>query len=238
MKKRLIIFVLLFALTGCATTIKYDFGVSGKSVVSGLPEKHKCYIQYLNDDNKTIDGRKYAAEIEKMLWNKGFAIVSDKNKADCVIGVLHATNYGTRQKTRYTWGQTGVASSTSFSNSNFSAYSLGNNIYGRGSTITSTTYTPTYGITGAYTYDIPIINIGFAITGIDKDTDEEKWNLKIVYSENANSGVEFLSLIPIFKCIISHFLFYNVEGILSLTDEEVNQIYSGACDLVMIDHKN
>ncbi|MBR4682024.1 MAG: sel1 repeat family protein [Elusimicrobiaceae bacterium] len=220
MKKWLVLSIFSIFLIGCSTTQRYSFQVSAQSV---SPNKHHCRVYYTNKDEKTIDGKNYSAQLEDLLRSKGLQVTSNEEKTDCSILVAHSTEYGKEQQIGHTWGQTGVNSSTSWTNAHISSS-------GHGQASTYTTYTPTYGITGTYTYDVAKSYTTFSMSAKDSDTKDEMWNISVFYAGNVNE--KFVNLFPIFKCIMGHFMFRNFDTYVELTKKDIENIYNGQCALV------
>ena len=229
MKKLLFLGVLTIFISACATQHQFKFNVMSKTISNGLPEKHNCIILYENEDEKTIEGKFYIPQLEAMLKSKGINIVNEKSdNPDCVISVLHKTTYGKEQEIGYTFGQTGVSSSTSYTNASASAYSIGNTAYGYGQATTYTNYTPTYGITGTYTYDVPRMYNIFSILAVDSKNKEEIWKINVFYAGSTKDKWE--ELFELFNCILSKYLFINFDNYIELSREELDKIYNGQCN--------
>lgn len=145
MKKLLLIIFLAFFLIGCRHT-PYKYKVEINSICSPTAESKKTYI--LLSGIKEIDETdlqfiEYSKYIDNALASKGFIKAKDKDSADVAIFLIYGI--GNPQEHTYNYsqpviGQTGVSSSTTYGYIN----RFGNTATYSG----STTYTPTYGITG------------------------------------------------------------------------------------------
>ena len=188
-------------------------------------------MSYANHDEKTIDGRVYVAHTEQLLKAKGIVIEDETStNANCVISVGHDTNYGKEQRLGHTWGQTGVSSSNSTTYTHASAYNIGNTTYGYGRSNTQTTYNPTYGITGTYTYDVPRSYIIFGMDAVDAATESEIWKISVSHAGHVDN--KFINIFPLFKCILSRYLFRNYDGTIALSKKEIDMIAHNECSSV------
>ncbi len=232
MKKQLLLCIFVLCVAGCATTrYDYEFKVFSQNAEQGMPSHRQCKMNYMNADEKTIDGRVYTSQTEDLLKKKGISIINGNGEdTDCIISVAHETNFGKEQKIGYTYGQTGISSSTSTTNAYMSAYNMGNTTYGYGRATTNTTYNPTYGVTGAYTYDVAKSYITFAMSAKEEQTENEMW--KIIVSHPGHIDNKFINVFPLFKCIISHYLFRNYDKSVFFSREELDQIFQGHCNLI------
>lgn len=230
MKKLLFLGILTTLISACATSPQARFHIVSQSISNGSPINRHCKIHYLNQDEKTIEGKQYTYQLENMLRNKGIYIVNEQSEDfDCIISVIHNTSYGKTQAVGYTYGQTGVSSSTSYTNARATAYSMGNSAYGFGNSTTYTNYTPTYGVTGSYTYDVPYMYNDFYINAIDANTKEEMWKVKVYYRGRVDD--KWINIFTIFNCFMSKVLFINFDDEVVLTQEEINGIlYYNKCN--------
>lgn len=219
MKKLLLLGILTTLMSACATSPQFKFNVKSKTITDGLPEKHNCIVLYDNEDEKTIEGKFYIPQLEAMLKSKGIYIVKNQNESfNCVISVTHNTSYGKEQEVGYTYGQTGVSSSTSYTN------------YGYGYGTTYTNYIPTYGITGTYTYDVPIMYNIFSMIAVDAKKKEEIWKIHVFYAGSTKDKWE--QLFQLFNCILSKYLFVNYDNNVVLSKEDLIKIYDGQCSFM------
>lgn len=233
---RKIFFLCLLAswLIGCATAPGYEFQFATQSIIPGKPANRLCKIHYENKDEKTIDGKIYIPQVEDLLKNKGITIVKDDVEGiDCLITVSHTTEYGKEQRVGHTWGQTGVSGSTSYTNASASVYGMGNSAYGYGQSTTYTTYRPTYGVTGTYTYDVARSYNSLFMQAVNTKTGEELWNSAISYAGNVDE--KFTDLLPAFKCILSFNMLKNFTQKIFVSQKQLKQMYDGKCSEIQWD---
>jgi len=138
----------IFMLSSCATT-KPKFHVSVDSISApGVEKKHYLLLPG-NKDVKADDlqFKEFATYVHRALTKQGFVPAESFEEADVVIFLMYGIGDPQEHQFAYsipTWGQTGVASSqTTGTMSSFGNY---------GSYSETTTYTPTYGITGSTTH--------------------------------------------------------------------------------------
>lgn len=231
MKKMLYLCLFAIEMTGCATA-SYEFQFSTQSVTPGKPASRLCKVHYMNNDENTIDGKYYVPQVEELLKNKGIVVVKGETEdVDCLITISHSTSYGKEQRIGQTWGQTGVSGSTSYTNASASVYGVGNSAYGYGQSTTYTTYRPTYGVTGTYTYDVARSYNGLYLQAVNTKTGEELWNSAISYAGNVNE--KFTDLFPAFKCILSYNMLKNFTQTIFVSQKQINQMYKGQCSEIL-----
>jgi len=144
--KRSIILILIFTalITGCAIGPMFQVNVDSISTLEAEVQKKYILLSGLKDVKPTdLQFREYASYVDKALAAKGFVKADDFQDAN--VAIFLAYGIGNPQKHHYTyslpvWGQTGVSSSTT--SGTLSTYG------GYGTYRGTTTYTPTYGITG------------------------------------------------------------------------------------------
>lgn len=137
-------------LSGCATMRPTRFLSSVDSLARADATAKKRYI--LMPGNKNVEVadlqfQEFAAYIDKALAEKGFVKTTTFQEADVAVFLTYAI--GDPQTHQYTyslptWGQTGVASS--HTHGTVSSYGSMGTYSG------TTTYTPTYGVTGSTTH--------------------------------------------------------------------------------------
>ncbi len=218
MKYRFILVGVLLFLSGCAKTL-YEVDVKSQAVqFDEIQNKNNCELLYLTDiDIKSIDGRGYSELIEKVLHERGVNIV-DKKKANCRLVVAYgAMGPYTRKVSVPVYGQTGIASSTSYTNAN--AYGWGN--YASGSSTTTTTYTPRYGVTGYRSYDVDYYNRYLVFKATDLN-DNELWN---VFIQNIDTHKNLMEVFPILAFFARESMMTNMADLFTVTDEQAPKIY-------------
>lgn len=163
-------------LSGCAT-MQPQFQVRVDSISGEKSNKHLYILLPGNKDTKAEDlqFKEYAAYVNRALIKQGFVPAESFEKANVAIFLVYGI--GDPQEHQYTyslptWGQTGVSSS--YTTGTISSYG------GYGSYSGTTTYTPTYGITGSTTH-IGSHNTYFRFMVLDAvDLDEYKKSKKEV----------------------------------------------------------
>jgi len=146
-------------LSGCVAT-------SPKLIASidsiGDAKEYKTYI--LLPSNKGIKEddlqfKEYAVYVNRALSKKGFILAESFQKADMAIFLGYGIGDPNTHQYTYsvpTWGQTGVSSSTTNTNSraygSLNTYGNYGTYSGNTNTNSTTTYTPTYGVTGSTTH--------------------------------------------------------------------------------------
>jgi hypothetical protein len=155
MKINKLVFLLVFLiLLGCETVPVFNVNINSISG-SNLNIKNKYFlIPGLKDVNKDdLQFQEFARYVEKALWRKGYVKAASFNEADIAIFMSYGLGEPQVQQYSYsvpTWGQTGVSAAKTFGTLNTYGNSASYNA--------TTTYTPTYGVTGATT------QIGTAVT--------------------------------------------------------------------------
>lgn len=148
MKKiKVIIVVFVIFLVGCKTTPQFNVGID--SISAPASNELKRYIILPNNEGVTVDNlqfQEYAIYVERALTDQGFVKAKDFSEAN--VAIFFGYGIGDPQTNLYTysiptWGRTGVSSSNTYSTVN---------VFGNTARVNSTTsYTPTYGITGSTT---------------------------------------------------------------------------------------
>lgn len=185
--------VVAFALTGCATQPKDLVGIKAISANSTLPKSYMMIPLNQEDFNQNSLLYKQVAQVlRQSLSSRGFTFETDPDKASQVIFLdLYRTGAksSTRNVTVPTWGQTGVSSSTTYGTIN----SYGN---GYGTLSSSTTYTPTYGVTGSYTsqvtdtfYTIIISLKAYDFAKFKQKDKDELWETQIALTSSTPDGL-------------------------------------------------
>lgn len=151
MKARIAVITILLAalvVSGCAT-MQPQFSVRVDSISGGTADKNSYILLPGNKDTKAEDlqFKEYAAYVNRALIKQGFVPAESFENANVAIFLIYGI--GDPQEHQYsysipTWGQTGVSSS--YTTGTISSYG------GYGSYSGTTTYTPTYGITGNTTH--------------------------------------------------------------------------------------
>ncbi len=142
------LFLGMLVLTGCATT-QPQFSVKVDSISGGASAKTSYILLPGEKDAKADDlqFKEYAAYVNRALVKHGFTPANSFQDANVAIFLMYGIGDPKEHQYTYsipTWGQTGVSSS----------YTTGtlNTYGGYGSYSGTTTYTPTYGITGSTTH--------------------------------------------------------------------------------------
>jgi hypothetical protein len=137
----------ILLISGCADT-KTPFIVKIESISGTITNKNSYVLLPGNKDTKLEDlqFKEYATYVNRALIKQGFTPAESHEKANTVIFLAYGIGEPQEHQYSYsmpTWGQTGVSSS----------YTTGTvkSHGGYGSYSGTTTYTPTYGITGSTT---------------------------------------------------------------------------------------
>lgn len=135
-------------LSGCAT-MQPQFQVRVDSISGEKPDKKSYILLPGNKDTKAEDlqFKEYAAYVSRALIKQGFVPAESFEKANVAIFLVYGIGDPREHQYSYsipTWGQTGVSSS--YTTGTVSSYG------GYGSYSGTTTYTPTYGVTGSTTH--------------------------------------------------------------------------------------
>lgn len=176
MKKNILVIslTLVLLLTGCATTKTTTYYYS-ESTVNAKRTRYYASVNSFGNYNllgKTfyiesgdnnipsndVEFREYASYVAKALESVGAKEINDKKKADMCILITYGISDESYTETVPVpiWGQTGISSISTTSNTSGSAYGsasrIGNSVYGsvlgNSSTNTTTIVNPSYGITG------------------------------------------------------------------------------------------
>ena len=143
------VFLVLLTAAGCATMqpLQYHVNIDSLSASTQTAKKHFVLLPGNKDTPVTdLQFREYAGYISRALVTRGYVPAESIEKADIAIFVVYGI--GNPQEHQYsysvpTWGQTGVRSSSTRGTLN---------TYGSFGTYSgTTTYTPTYGVTGSTT---------------------------------------------------------------------------------------
>jgi len=149
MKAKIIIlavFILVF--NGCAVGPRFRVNIDSISDPGTTMKNTFVLLPGFKDFNQgSLQYKEYAAYVESALLDKGF--VKANNIGDAHLAIFLVYGIGDPQEHQFTyslpiWGQTGVASSSTFGTIN----TFGNT----GTYSATTTYTPTYGVVGSSTH--------------------------------------------------------------------------------------
>jgi hypothetical protein len=145
MKIRIIIILALTVfLAGCAIRPTFQVKVDSISGPDASIKTKYLLLPGLKDaDVNDLQFKEYATYVDRALTYKGFIKANDFQDANIVIFIVYGIGDPQTQQYSYAlpmWGQTGVSSSTTYGTLS---------TYGRYGTYQgTTTYTPSYGITG------------------------------------------------------------------------------------------
>lgn len=141
----IILLAAALVVSGCAT-VQPEFNVRVDSISGGSVDKKSFILIPGNKDTKSDDlqFKEYAAYVNRALIKQGFVPADSFEKANVAIFLVYGLGDPKEHQYSYSiprWGQTGVSSS----------YTTGtiNSYGGYGLYSGTTTYTPTYGITGS-----------------------------------------------------------------------------------------
>jgi hypothetical protein len=190
MKKKLIILsFFLVLLQGCATS-KYYVNVDS---ISTTEVQEKTEYILLSDNEKInindLQFKEYASYIDKALKLLGYEKATMPTDADVAIFLGYSISEPKQHQYSYsipTYGQTGVSSSNTYGTVN----TYGNNA----NYASTTTYTPTYGITGSTshigtstTYTRTMQLTAFDVSNYSEDKDMTNlWKTSVISSGSSN----------------------------------------------------
>jgi hypothetical protein len=190
--RSLVILVALILMLGCATMGGPKFNVAVDSLASSEASTKKTYLLLPGNEGVTWDDlqfQEYAVYLMRVLNSQGYLQADTMKDAD--LAIVLSYGIGDPQTHQYSynlpvWGQTGVSSANTYG----TATTFGNST----SVNTTTTYTPTYGITG-YTSHTGTKTTYFryaVITGYDlekyKEADKQVQLWKTIITSTGSSG--------------------------------------------------
>jgi hypothetical protein len=147
--------ILAFCLAGCQTGPSYYVNVSGiaaPEVQSGM-----TYRVWPSDENVNatdLQFREYAAQVSRTLEARGLRPVADGFPPDVIAFLDYGIGQPQSRVGSYSmpvYGQTGVASSTTYTTGTATANRVGNTVYGSGAATSTTRNTPSFGVVGSTT---------------------------------------------------------------------------------------
>lgn len=223
------IFFGVLLLSGCVTT-QPGFTVKVDSIGGPGVDKNSYILFPGNKDTKADDlqFKEYATYVNRALIRQGFAPADSFEKANVAIFLVYGI--GDPQEHQYsysipTWGKTGVSSSQT--TGTISSYG------GYGSYSGTTTYTPTYGVTGG-TSHIGSYTTYFRFMILDAvDLDEYKKSKKQVQMwkttvTSVGSSGDLRRIFPILVAASKQYIAKNtgqkIEVNLDEEDEQVSEI--------------
>ncbi|KPW03541.1 hypothetical protein [Pseudoalteromonas sp. P1-11] len=188
----LIVIIFITLLAGCAATGQPTFYVSVDSLAASVASTKKTYLLIPGNEGVSrndLQFQEYENYLKRVLNGKGYIAASSRDEAD--VAIVLSYGIGDPQTHQYsyslpTWGQTGVSSANTYG----TATTYGN----RTSVNATTTYTPTYGVTGSTTHTgTRTTFFRYAlITGYDytafKDSKKEVQIWKTTISSTGSSG--------------------------------------------------
>ena len=216
-------------MSGCATT-QPQFSVMVDSIGGAIAEKNSYSLLPGNKETKADDlqFKEYAAYVNRALIKQGFVPAESFEKANVAIFLVYGIGDPKESQYSYalpTWGQTGISSS--YTSGTVSSYG------GYGSYSGTTTYTPTYGVTGSTTH-IGSYTTYFRFMVLDAvDLDEYKKSKKEVQLwkttvTSAGSSGDLRRIFPILVAASQQYIGKNtgqkVEVDLYEEDERVIQV--------------
>ena len=214
----------LLLLSGCATT-QQGFIVNVNSI-SGPAANNNSYILLPGDKDTNVNDlqfKEYATYVNRALNKQGFVPADSYEKANVVIFLVYGI--GDPKEHQYsfsmpTFGQTGISSS----------YTTGtvNTYGGRGSYSGTTTYTPTYGITGSTSHSGAFVTY-FRFLMLDAiDLDEfnkskrevQLWKTTVT---SAGSSGDLRRVFPVLVAASSQYIAKNTGHIVEVNLDEEDQ---------------
>jgi len=169
----------LFLLAGCATGPQYY--VSTSSLAAPQVSSAQTYELWPMNENvapSDLQFLEYSKYIERALNSKGMTRVSGHETPDIIVLVgygIGAPEKNTRSYSIPVFGQTGISSSTTTGTATTNVYGTSTYVTGNTNYRQTTTYTPTFGITGYqtgvqnYTTYTRYITLNAAFVDIEKD---------------------------------------------------------------------
>ncbi len=122
------------------------FSVMVNSIADSNVEQRPSYVLLSGDEDvseSSLEFREYAGYVHRALQEQGFVLAEERSQAETAVFLTYGIGDPETRAYTYrvpTWGQTGISSSTTYGT--VSTYG------GYGSYSGTTTYTPSYGITG------------------------------------------------------------------------------------------
>jgi len=174
------------------TPTKNEFSIRIDAISANSEFKSKKYI--LLSGNKSIKDsdlqfKEFKNLVNKALQNSGYQIVKSKNDAEILIFLNYAISYPKEYRRNYVTpiiGQTGISSSHTTGTTT--------NIGGYGQYSSTTTYTPSYGVTG-YVNNIEnyiIYTRTLILNAVDKkDSNNEIWKITAI-SDGSNDDLRVI----------------------------------------------
>lgn len=173
MKKEYFIALLsCFLLSSCVSNKPYVT----ISALSSDKSVGKKYIIVPNDksvwEKDQLVYTQLAKQAVESLSMQGFTLVDNKEQADQMVMLSYGRDGGVSTNRNVSipqWGQTGIASSSTYGSANTNINTYGN--YGTANTTynSTTTYTPTYGVTGYQNVQVTdtFFTIGVSMQAVD-----------------------------------------------------------------------
>lgn len=221
MKKRFGLYLASVFLLAACQGQNFNINIQNQAIpFEELRDKNNCELVYspnFSADIQSIEGREYATQIEKILYERGINIV-DKKASNCQIIVGYNIEGPFTEKASVpVFGQTGISSSSSYTTA--SAYGYSN--YATGSAHTTTTYTPSFGITGYRTYDVYVYNRWLAMRATDSNGNE-LWNA-VIKSTGSNDNLRVV--FPLLAYMAGQSIMDNVSDDVSINERQAEKIY-------------
>lgn len=235
-KQIALVFSLIF-LAACSVNWKHSYSVEiARNDTYELPKN--CKLVYPNGNLNSAQDTCIKKEIEYYLLKRNLLDINYHDSPapeQCLIGIIYGDHQYNTSHTGFTYGQTGISSSTSNTYVTGSAYTYGNTTYGNAMATTRTTYTPTYGITGSYQYQKSHTANQIDIF-VFKNWEDLKQEKMPIYSMTiVDSDTLFSQSCPNFKimsCLMDKFWGTNHSSTITFSDEEINTILNNECSLV------
>jgi hypothetical protein len=227
MKNLILLLIHLLILVGCTTSDnKPRYSVTIDGLTNPDTDQGKTFvIAPLNKgvDKTDLQFREYAKYISRAMEAQGFIEKSDPMNCDMTVLLAYGVSDPKESQVSFNqpvFGQTGISSKQTIGNLYGSSSTWGNTTSGRGNYSSTTTYTPSYGITGYIPQTINITRyhryIHLYAQDWHQDVEEEKrlkWELH-VYS-TGNSG-DLRVAFPAMVAVAQDYLGKNTHGSLEL----------------------
>jgi hypothetical protein len=225
-------------LTGCTTAVKYSASVSGFAASNANLKKRYIILPGNKDTSSTdIEFQEYSAMLKRVVDGAGFSQANSFDQAEVALFFSYSISDGEERTSSYVipnFGQTGIASSTTYGTVRSSGYGT--------ATYSGTTYnTPTYGITGyssgvrSYTTYTRIIRVEAYDVKLYKETKEMKQLWKLSVASIGSSG-DLRRVVPVMLAAASPYIGKSTANAISLeiaeTDPRIQSIRGGAAPAI------
>ena len=196
------LFIGVLILSGCTSIPdKTEFFVNVNSI--GDAKENKTYILLPSNKGTKVDDlqfKEYATYVTRALQTKGFVQAETFQKANVSIFLGYGIGDPKEHKYTYsipTWGKTGVSSSTT--TGTIDSYGSSASYSG------TTTYTPTYGVTGSTTHSDSYTTCSrfMTLAGVDSDKFRKSKKLVDLWRTTVTSSGSSCDLRRVFPVLVA-----------------------------------